>query len=316
MDFSFGKALVTGGAGFIGSHLVDALIAQRCEVTIIDNLSTGHMSNLEHIDIKNSINFCEGDIRDENLLMKAADGCDVIFHQAAVVSVQETIDYPVDSALINEIGTLNVLEAARKNKVRKVVFASSCSVYGDDPQLPKHEDMNTKPSSPYAVQKFAGELYASIYHELHGLDTVCLRYFNVYGPRQDPSSSYSGVISIFMTKAKHKQRPTIYGDGSQYRDFVFVKDVVRCNLVAANAEGIGGKVFNVGTGKFVRIRGVWDMIGQIAKVKIHPEYKPARPGDILESVANIDRAVSELDFASEFSFEKGLEITFQWYMGM
>ena len=312
MTLKFNKALVTGGAGFIGSHLVDGLLSEGCEVTVLDDLSTGLLSNLGHI--KDHITFYQGDIRDREILVKAARDCDIIFHHAAVVSVPRTVDNPVDSAMINEMGTLFVLEAARKNNVKRVVLAGSSAVYGDDPVLPKHENMNPKPQSPYAVQKLSGELYARLYLDLYRLETVSLRYFNVYGPRQDPSSPYSGVISIFMTKASSKEPPIIYGDGNQYRDFIFVKDVVRFNLLAAAADEASGKIFNVGTGRFISINRLWEIISELAGLNIEPEYEPSRPGDILESVADVDSARKALGFEPDYSFEKGLKETFEWYM--
>ena len=311
MNLNFKKALVTGGAGFIGSHLVDALLSADCDVTVLDNLSTGHLANLRHIE--NRITFYKGDIRNQEILIKAAKDCDIIFHLAAVVSVPQTVDNPLDSAMVNDMGTLYVLEVARKNNVKRVVLASSCAVYGDDPDLPKREIMNPKPQSPYAVQKLFGEFYARLYFELYGLGTVCLRYFNVYGPRQDPSSLYSGVISIFMNKASSLDLPVIYGDGDQYRDFIFVKDAARSNLLAANADEAVGKTFNVGTGKFIRINKLWEMISQRAGINVEPEYQGSRPGDIRESVANIDYARKTLGFNPEYSFEKGLKETFDWY---
>ncbi len=311
MEYKFNNPLVTGGAGFIGSHLVDSLIEKGCKTTVLDNLSTGSLSNLAHINDR--ITFIKGDIRDYETVIKAAKGCDVIFHQAAVVSVPQTVKEPVDSAMVNDMGTLFVLESARKNNIKRVVLASSCAVYGDYPQVPKHENMNPEPLSPYAVQKLTGEMYAGLYPDLYGIATVCLRYFNVYGPRQDPSSPYSGVISIFMKKAILNEPPVIYGDGNQYRDFIFVKDVVRANLLAADAKNAGGKVFNVGTGVFININRLWDMIRRISGVDIKPEYKPLRPGDILKSVASIDRAKADLDFESEYIFENGLAETFKWY---
>jgi nucleoside-diphosphate-sugar epimerase len=311
MNLNFKKALITGGAGFIGSHLVDALLSEGCEVTVLDNLLTGNLSNLDHI--KDHIKFYQGDIRDREILNKVAKDCDVIFHQAAVVSVPSTVDDPVESAMVNEMGTLLVLEAARKNNIKKVILASSCAVYGDDPDIPKHENMTPNPKRPSAVQKLSGEFYARLYFDLFGLETVCLRYFNVYGPRQDPSSPYSGVISIFMTKASTKEPPVIYGDGNQYRDFIFVKDVVRFNLVAASAEQANGKTFNVGTGKFISINTLWEMISHLAGVSIEPEYERARSGDIRESVASIDYAKKTFGFEPEYSFENGLKETFDWY---
>ena len=312
MKLKYKKALVTGGAGFIGSHLVDALLSEGCAVTVLDNLSTGKLSNLEQaID---RITFYQGDLRNQEILINAAKDCDIIFHQAAVVSVPSTVNDPVDSAMVNEMGTLLVLEAARKNNIKKVVLASSCAVYGDDPDIPKHENMIPNPKSPYAVQKLAGEFYARLYFDLFGLESVCLRYFNVYGSRQDPSSPYSGVISIFMAKASSKKTPVIYGDGNQYRDFVFVKDVVRFNLLAANSDEAIGKTFNVGTGKFTRINRLWEMIRRLEGSNIEPEYERARPGDIRESVASIDYATKTLGFEPEVSFENGLKETFDWYM--
>ena len=281
-------------------------------MTVLDNLSTGHLSNLRHIESR--ITFYKGDIRDQDILIKASKNCDIIFHQAAVVSVPQTVDNPIDSAMVNDMGTLFVLEAARKNNVKRVVLASSCAIYGDDPELPKHEEMNPKPQSPYAVQKLTGEFYARLYFELYGLETVCLRYFNVYGPRQDPSSPYSGVISIFMTKASAKKTPVIYGDGNQYRDFIFVKDVVKANLLAANGSEAKGKIFNIGTGRYIRVNELWEKISQLAGNNIKPKYKPARSGDIRESVANIDYARKVLGFEPEYSFEKGLKETFEYYL--
>jgi len=305
------KALVTGGAGFIGSHITDALVSNGCQVAVIDNLSTGKLSNLEHV--KDKIKFYKGDILDQVILEKAVKNCDVIFHQAAIVSVPWSVENPVDSAMVNEMGTLSVLESARKNNVRRVVSASSSAVYGDDPQLPKSENMALKPLSPYAVQKLTGEYYSGLYYKLYGLETVCMRYFNVYGPRQDPTSPYSGVISIFMSNAVSQKTPVIYGDGNQYRDFVFINDVVRANLLAASTDGARGEVFNVGTGKYVTINGLWEMACELSGLNIKPEHESPKPGDIVESVANIDHAQKILRFKPKYSFKNGLEITFNWY---
>ena len=305
------KALVTGGAGFIGSHITDALVSNGCQVAVIDNLSTGKLSNLEHV--KDEIKFYKGDILDQVILEKAVKNCDVIFHQAAIVSVPWSIENPVNSAMVNEMGTLSVLESARKNNVRRVVSASSSAVYGDDPQLPKSENMALKPLSPYAVQKLTGEYYSGLYYKLYGLETVCMRYFNVYGPRQDPTSPYSGVISIFMSNAVSQKTPVIYGDGNQYRDFVFINDVVRANLLAASTDGAIGEVFNIGTGKYVTINGLWEMACGLSGINIKPEHESPKPGDIVESVANIDHAQKYLRFKPEYSFKNGLEITFNWY---
>ncbi|MBW2608287.1 MAG: SDR family oxidoreductase [Deltaproteobacteria bacterium] len=311
MNIKNKKALITGGAGFIGSHIVDALLSNGCQVAVIDNLATGKLSNLKHI--RDKISFYKGDICDRQALDTAVKDCEVIFHQAAMVSVPQTVKNPVGSAMVNEIGTLSVLESARKHNVKRVVLASSSAVYGDDPQLPKCETMVSKPLSPYAVQKLTGEYYARLYNELYGLETVCLRYFNVYGPRQDPTSPYSGVISIFMSKAISKEAPVIYGNGNQYRDFVFVDDVVKANLLAAITEGASGEVFNIGTGKYVTIEKLWKMTCDLCSLNIKPEYKPPRDGDIVESVSSIDYAETVLGYQPEYLFEKGLEITFNWY---
>jgi nucleoside-diphosphate-sugar epimerase len=311
MNLNFKNALVTGGAGFIGSHLVEALVAAGCNVAVIDNLSTGRLSNLAAV--RDRITFYQGDFRDPRLLNQAVTGCEVLFHLAAIVSVPWTVENPVDSAAVNEMGTLQVLEAARRHHVRRFIGASSCAVYGDGSRNPKQENMPPKPLSPYAIQKLVGEQYARLYSELYGMETLFLRYFNVYGPRQDPSSPYSGVISIFMNRAIAGQSPVIYGDGKQYRDFVFVNDVVQANLLAAAAKPAGGHVFNIGTGEFIRIRELWQIIRKIAGTTAEPVFEPQRPGEILESLADIDRARCELGFTPAHPLEKGLQITLEWY---
>jgi UDP-glucose 4-epimerase len=311
MKLPFKSALVTGGAGFIGSHLVEALISAGCRVAVIDDLSSGNYMNLKHLAGKFS--FFQEDIRNEKALTVAAKDCEVIFHLAAVVSVPQTIENPIESAAINELGSLAVFETARKKRVQRVVFSSSCAVYGDDPRLPKLENMEPNPTSPYAVQKLAAEYYARMLYDLHGLETTVLRYFNVYGPRQDPSSPYSGVISIFMTKALLNEQAVIYGDGNQSRDFIYVQDVVRANLLAATTGDIGGQVINIGSGHSVRINDLWQAVCAVSGRNLKPEYSPKRPGDIVESVAGIQSAGERLGFECEIPFEKGLELTFEWY---
>lgn len=313
MSVSFKKALVTGGAGFIGSHLVGALAAQGCRVTVLDNFSSGHRTNLSHL--VGDIDLIEGDIRDLQALMRAARGCEVIFHLAAVVSVPQTVAQPVESALVNDLGTLHVLEAARAGGTSGVVLASSSAVYGDDPELPKHESLLPKPLSPYAVQKITGEYYARIYHELYGMKTASLRFFNVFGPRQDPSSPYSGVISIFLSKAVAHTAPVINGDGRQSRDFVYVSDVVRALIAAAGADAAAGRSINVGTGTSIDINRLWRIIADLAGLSIAPRYGPPRAGDIMVSVAAVDAAQSLLGFTADVPFEEGLERTFRWYAG-
>ena len=304
-------ALVTGGAGFIGSHLVDELVGNGCRVTVLDNLSTGHRNNIDHLGDR--IDFVEGDIRDAGLLNQVVKGCEVVFHQAAVVSVSQSVLDPSHSCEVNDLGTVRVLDASRRNGVRRVVMASSSAVYGDDPRMPKTEDMAPKPLSPYAVQKLTGEFYASVFGELYGLETVCLRYFNVFGPRQDPSSPYSGVISIFMNKATAGEVPTIYGDGGQSRDFIYVKDVVRANLLAATETAAAGRVFNVGTGVVIRILDLWKLIGGLSNVQIDPVFDPPRAGDIRESVSDIGRIRQSLGFRPQMALHQGLIDTLAWY---
>ncbi len=311
MALKFRKALVTGGAGFIGSHLVEALVGHGCDVTVLDNLASGNLANLARVQDK--ITFVKGDIKDDRTLSRVAKGCEVVFHLAAVVSVTQTVKDPVLSALVNEMGTLRVLDAARKHGIRRVVLSSSSAVYGDAPQLPKSESMTPAPMSPYAVQKLTNEYYAELYHRLYGLETVCLRYFNVYGPHQDPSSPYSGVISIFMLRAINDQAPLIYGDGGQTRDFVFVKDVVQANLLAATHEAASGRVFNVGTSNSVSINGLWELIARLAGCRLPAKHEAPRPGDILHSLASIQRAKELLGFQPAITFEEGLRQTFAWY---
>jgi UDP-glucose 4-epimerase len=306
------SVLVTGGAGFIGSHLVDALLQCNCRVTVLDNLSSGNRANLAHVDDR--ITFIKGDIRNRTLLTDLLSGVELVFHQAAMVSVPQTVEQPIESAEVNDMGTLFILEAARQAKVRRVVLASSCAVYGDDPRLPKVETMNPKPQSPYAAQKLMGEHYAWLYHQLYGLETVCLRYFNVFGPRQDPSSTYSGVISIFMTRATAGDAPTIYGSGEQFRDFIFVADVARANLQAATAPAAAGRHFNIGTGHHISVNRLWETICHMTPHSLQPRYAPARVGDIMASAADISLARETLRFEPSVSFEEGLKITFDWYI--
>jgi UDP-glucose 4-epimerase len=311
MSFTLKKALVTGGAGFIGSHLAHALVEQGCAVTVLDDLSTGHIENLSGI--LDKITFIEGDIMDDAMLSRALTECDVVFHQAAIVSVTQTVENPVSSTMVNDLGTLKVLEAARLNKVRRVVLASSSAVYGNDPQLPKIETMAPNPLSPYAVQKLTNEHYAVLYHGLFGLETVCLRYFNVFGPRQDPSSPYSGVISIFMLRAVHGQPPIIYGDGHQTRDFIYVQDVVRANLLAATNDRAPGQVFNVGTARSISINTLWERIAELAGIDVLPEHAAAREGEVTHSCAAIDKALDQMTFQPSMLFECGLKKTYAWY---
>lgn len=313
MPLAFSKALVTGGAGFIGSHLVTALVEGGSRVTVLDNLSSGHLSNLDHV--SDRIRFVQGDIRDVDTLTAEMEGCEVVFHQAAVVSVTKTVEDPIGSAVINDMGALNVLETARRNAVRRVVLASSSAVYGDELQSPKVESMTPKPLTPYAIQKLSNEHYARVYYQLFNLQTVCLRYFNVYGPRQDPSSPYSGVISIFMTKAVNDESPLIYGDGRQTRDFVYVSDVVLANVLAAGNENAAGEVYNIGTQNAVDINSLWHQVAALGNSACKAKHVSPRSGDIVESLADIRKARHQLGFKPAFTLDVGLEKTFAWYRG-
>ena len=311
MAHTFTTALVTGGAGFIGSHLVEALAGSGCRVTVLDDLSSGHRANLDGS--PGEVRFLQADIRDPEAVADAVAGCEVVFHLAAVVSVPQTAEDPLGSAAVNETGSLLLFEAARAARVRRVVFASSSAVYGDEPTLPKREEMAPKPLSPYAVQKLAVEHYLRVYTDLFGLASVGLRFFNVFGPRQDPSSPYSGVISIFMARALSGNPPLIHGDGLQTRDFVFVGDVVRALIAAANSPAAPGRVFNVGTGRAVTILRLWEVIAALAGARSSPGYGPPRPGDVPHSVAAIAAAQAALGYAPRVGFEQGLEQTLAWY---
>jgi UDP-glucose 4-epimerase len=290
---------------------VDALVLRGSTVTVLDNLSSGRKENLAGV--IHRIRFIEGDIRDMGDLERASAGCEVVFHEAAVVSVPQTVEDPLGSTMVNDLGTLHVLETARRSGVRRVVLASSSAVYGDEPQVPKEEGMSMAPTSPYAAQKAMGEYHARVYQRLYGLETVCLRYFNVYGPRQDPSSPYSGVISIFLTRAGSGRPAVIYGDGSQYRDFVFVADVVAANLLAAAVPTAAGRCLNVGTGSHVRIDRLWEMVCALNGVDLPPSHDPPRAGDIVESVADIAQARRVLGYEPAFPFPEGLRRTWEWY---
>ena len=299
--------LITGGAGFIGSHITEVLLEDGDhEIRIFDNLSTGHLKNLEHI--ANQITFIEGDIRDTSALATAMQGVDYVCHQAALVLVVESVNDPRKNHDINLTGTLNVLEAAQQANVKRVVLASSASIYGNDPTLPKTENMRPQPESPYGASKIGKEYYAHVFSTLYNLPVVALRYFNVYGPRQDPSSPYSGAISIFADRVLNKQNITIFGDGQQSRDFIFVKDVAKANLLAMHHANIqGGEVFNVATGKSVTLLDLLNTLQSIAGTNITPSFEPERPGDIRHSAADIAHIQSTLNFQPNHTLSSGLK---------
>ncbi|MGB5278614.1 MAG: NAD-dependent epimerase/dehydratase family protein [Gammaproteobacteria bacterium] len=297
------KALVTGGAGFIGSHIVDRLLADGHDAIVLDNFSTGHRENLAD-DARLSI--VEGDIRDFNTVNRCMQGVDWVFHKAAVASVPKTVNDPVGSSAVNYQGTLHVLEAARKNIAKRLVFASSAALYGDEPTLPKVETMLPVTLSPYAVDKLASEYACGMYTKLYGLETVSLRYFNVYGPRQDPSSPYSGVISIFADKLSRAATPTIYGDGEQTRDFVFVQDVVEANMRAVTQATPVGQVINIATGNKITLNELLKTFCEIKQVEFNADYQRARQGDIKESYANVEKATEMLNWSATVDLNQGL----------
>lgn len=297
------KALVTGGAGFIGSHIVDRLLADGHEVTVLDDFSTGHRENLAD---NEKLQIVEGDIRDFNTVNQCMQGVDWVFHKAAVASVPKTVNDPIGSSAVNYQGSLHVLEAARQNKAKRVVFASSAALYGDEPTLPKLETMLPVTLSPYAVDKLASEYACGMYTRLYGLETVSLRYFNVYGPRQDPSSPYSGVISIFADKLNQRSTPTIYGDGEQTRDFVYVRDVVEANMRAATIEAAAGQVMNIATGNKITLNELLHTFCEIKQMEFNAEYQDPRQGDIKESYANVSKAAAVLDWNSTVELKQGL----------
>ena len=297
------RALVTGGAGFIGSHLVERLVREGHEARAFDNLTTGKRENLAHVA---GAELMVGDIRDTEALARAMSGCDLVFHQAAIVSVPYSIEHPQESLDVNLRGTLNVLEAARGAKVKRVVMASSAAVYGEDPELPKRESMTPSPISPYGLEKLASEHYLSIWSKLFGLETVALRYFNVFGPRQDPSSAYSGVISVFVDRILRGAPLTIFGDGEQFRDFVYVANVVDANMLAGTRPNVSGRVYNVGCGARTTLNELAQMLGRIAGVAVAPRHDAPRAGDIRESIADIARARAELTYAPKVGVEEGL----------
>lgn len=300
------KVLVTGGAGFIGSHLVEELVAKGHQVTVLDNLTTGKQENLASV--KDKITFIKGDISDVNLLKKAFAKQEYVFHLAAIASVPFSVEHPLETHEINTTGTLKVLIAARDAKVKRVIYSSSAAVYGDEPSLPKKETSPLKPQTPYALTKLTGEQYTIMFSALYGIETVALRYFNVYGPRQDPKSPYSGVITKFITALKNKTSPTIFGTGIQTRDFVYVKDVVQANIKAMTANS-AGKVFNIASGVQVSIREMLEHLNEILGTKISPKMAPKQPGDILHSVADISEAKKSLNFSPTTTFHEGLEWT-------
>ena len=305
------KYLVTGGAGFIGSNIVEALARRGDSVVVLDNLSTGKRENLESF--ADRVTLVEGSITDLPSVRNAMRDVDYVLHEAALASVQRSVDDPLTSNDVNVKGTLNVLVAARDAGVKRVVYAASSSAYGDTEELPKREDMPSNPQSPYALQKWVGEHYCRVFSDLYGLDTVALRYFNVFGPRQDPSSHYAAVIPIFVTRLLAKTPPTIYGDGEQSRDFTFIDNVVSANLKACEGGPKGGAVVNVACGARFTLNELYRHLGNLIGSDVEPVYEEPRAGDVRHSMADVSRARALLSWQPEVEFHDGLERTVEWY---
>ena len=303
--------LITGGAGFIGSNIVAELVRRGGRVRVLDNFSTGCCENL--VPFQEQIDLIEGDVRELSTVRRAVAGMDYVLHQAALPSVRQSIDDPLSTHAVNVTGTLNLLWAAQEAGVKRLVFASSCAIYGDDPVLPKREDMLPAPKSPYAVSKLSGEQYCRTFAEVFGLEAVCLRYFNVFGPRQDPASEYAAVIPKFVTAMLQGAPPTIYGDGKQSRDFVYVANVVRANLLAAVASGVAGNVFNVACGQRYTLLDLVEALNVILDTDVSPIHTAPQPGDVRHSLADITVAQESLGYQAEVSFREGLRRTIAWY---
>jgi nucleoside-diphosphate-sugar epimerase len=301
------KYLVTGGAGFIGSHIVSALLERGESVRVFDNLATGRESNLEAL--KGDVHFIKGDLRDFDSVKVAIQGVEVIFHQAALASVPRSIADPISSLETNINGTQNVLLAARDAGVRRVVYASSSSVYGNVPILPKQESMPTRPMSPYAVQKLTGELLCGVFTQIYGLETVALRYFNVFGPRQDPTSEYAAVIPRFLTAILKGRKPIVFGNGEQTRDFTYIANVVQANLLAASSKDAVGCAINIGCGEQISLNAVLRMVGELLGRIVTAEYRDSRPGDVHDSLADISLGQRLLGYEPVIGFREGLAHT-------
>ena len=303
--------LVTGGAGFIGSHLVEELIRRGQHVRVLDNFSTGKRENLR--DLMDQIELIEGDIRSYHIVREAVQGIDFVLHQGALPSVPRSINDPITTNEVNVGGTLNVLDASKDAGVKRVVYASSSSVYGPDPELPVREDMTPQPVSPYAVAKLTGEKYCHVFSRVYGLETVALRYFNIFGPRQDPNTQYSAFIPKFVVGIMDGQPLTIDGDGEQAKDFTYVSNVVEANLLALEAEGVSGEVFNIGCGQSTSVNEVVGHIRQISNSQGEISYGPSRTGDVPRSMADISKAREKLGYKPQVLLREGLERVALWF---
>lgn len=310
------KILVTGGAGFIGSNLVEALLGRGAEVRVLDNFSTGKRENLEGLvedAVLGRLEVMEGDLRDPGVVERACQGMEYVFHQGALPSVARSLEDPLESTQVNVVGTLNLLLGAKRARVRRVIYASSSSVYGNSPQLPKREEMRPDPLSPYAVSKLTGEEYCKVVSSVYGLETVSLRYFNVFGPRQDPFSHYSAVIPKFIVMALHGHPLPVFGNGEQSRDFTYIENVIQANLLAMEAEGISGQAFNIGCGGQISLNRLIEHVGRIIQSHPIPLYQPPRQGDVRHSFADVSKAERLLGYEIQVGFDEGLSRTVDFW---
>ena len=303
--------LVTGGAGFIGSHIAEALVRRGDRVRVIDNLSTGHIENLDAV--RDKIEFIEGDLRDADTVAAAVEGVDCIFHEAALASVPRSVEFPLDTHAHCVTATVALLDAARRSGVRRLVYAASSSAYGDQPNSSKRETDLPEPISPYGAAKLAAEYYCRAFSATYALETVCLRYFNVFGPRQDPDSPYSAVIPLFITAMLHGRRPTIYGDGLQSRDFTFVANVVHANLLAADAPNVSGRLFNCANGRTTDLLTLIRVLNELLGTDVQPVHADPRVGDVRESMADVTQARQWLGYETQVHFEEGLRRSIEYY---
>ena len=307
------KVLVTGGAGFIGSNLTEALLKQGHRVRVLDDFSTGKRENLLYDEAYPSLEMVEGDIRDLAVCQKAIKDIEYVFHQAALPSVQRSVEDPLGSNAVNAQGTLNILLSARDAGVKRVMYASSSSIYGDTPTLPKKEEMPPDPLSPYALQKYIGEQYCRLFYQLYGLETVSLRYFNIFGPKQDPASVYSAVIPRFIDALLKGHPPLIFGDGEQSRDFTYIDNVVHANLLAMSAEHLHGEAINIACGKRVSLNQLLNILKEIVGSKVSPTHEEARKGDVKHSLADINKGKKILNYDPQVGIEMGLKKTVEFF---
>jgi len=310
------RILVTGGVGFIGSHLVDRLLKEDFEVTVLDNLDTGRLENIDSHKDDKKFHFLEGDVQDFNLVRKAVRDVDVVFHEAALASVVLSVKDPVMTNAVNVDGTLNLLKASSDSGVKRFIYASSAAVYGNTPSADRREDMTPNPTSPYGVSKLAAEYYVRLFYKAYGLETVSLRYFNVYGPRQrfDINCAYGGAITIFLNRLLRDMPPIIYGDGEQTRDFVFIQDVIEANMLALNSKNAAGEVFNIGTGTSISVNEVAEILKKLLnKTHIKSVHAEPRPTDIRHGYADISKAKKTLGYNPKFPFQQGLAMLVDWY---